>query len=103
MESMLRNDFNEPMITSKVAMSVEDQRALSQMESSVKLVNKHYQLGLAWRCKSVRLPNNSDFAMGRSHHLKKRFQRDLHLFKKYKDTIMVTSPLALQDGFPLMN
>ena len=30
MESMFRSDFNEPMISSKVAMSVEDQRALSQ-------------------------------------------------------------------------
>ena len=28
MESMFRSDFNEPMISSKFAMSVEDQRAL---------------------------------------------------------------------------
>ena len=56
MESMFRSDFNEPMISSKVAMSVEDQRALLQMENSVKLVNGHYQLALPWRHKSVNLP-----------------------------------------------
>jgi len=32
MESMFRSNLNEAMISSKVAMSVEDQRALSQME-----------------------------------------------------------------------
>ena len=87
MESMFRSDFNEPMISSKAAMSVEDQRALSQMETSVKLVNGHYQLGLPWRHKSVNLPNNREFAFGRLRYLKKRFQRDPHLFEKYRDTI----------------
>ncbi|KAL9976464.1 hypothetical protein ACROYT_G013771 [Oculina patagonica] len=87
MESMFRNDFNEPMITSKVAMSVEDRRALSQMEESAKLVNGHYQLALPWKCKPVSLPRNRDFALGRLRKLKKRFQRDVHLFEKYKDTI----------------
>ena len=74
-------------MSTKVAMSVEDRRALTQMESSVKLVNGHYQLGLPWKFKSVSLPNNRDFAMGRLRHLKKRFQHDPHLFEKYKDTI----------------
>ena len=87
MESMFRSDFNEPMITSKVAMSVEDQRALTQMESSVKLVNGHYQLGLPWKHNTVNLPNNREFAMGRLRYLKKRFQRNPDLFEKYKDTI----------------
>lgn len=34
MESMFRSDFNEPMISSKVANSVEDQRALLHIEIS---------------------------------------------------------------------
>ena len=87
MERMLRNDFNEPMVASKTAISVEDHRALAQMEGSVKIVNGHYRLGLPWRKKSVRLPNNRAFAMTRLNHLKKRFQRDPHLFEKYKETI----------------
>ena len=87
MESMFRSDSNEPMITSKVAMSVEDQRALTQIESSVKLVNGHYQLGLSWKHNTVNLPNHREFAMGRLRYLKKRFQRNPDLFEKYKDTI----------------
>ena len=83
MERMLRSDFNEPMVSSKVAMSIEDQRALTQMEGSVKLVLGHYQLGLPWRYSPASLPNNRAFAMGRLRHLKKRFQRDPHLFEKY--------------------
>jgi len=87
MENMFRSYFNELIITSKVAMSVEDQRALRQMESSVNLVNGHYQLGLPWKHNTVNLPNNREFALERLRYLKKRFQRDPHLFKKYKDTI----------------
>ena len=63
------------------------QRALSQMKYSVKLVNGHYRLGLPWRHKSVNPPDNPEFALGRLRYLKKRFQRDPHLFKKYRDTI----------------
>lgn len=96
MESMFRNDFNEPMITSKVAMSVEDRRALSQMEESAKFVNGHYQLAMPWKSKPVNFPKNRDFALGRSRKLRKRFQRDVNLFEKYKDTIngYVTSGYA---------
>ncbi|PFX11376.1 hypothetical protein AWC38_SpisGene24930, partial [Stylophora pistillata] len=87
MESMFRSGFNESMISSKVAMSVEDKRALSQMENSVKLVNGHYQLGLPWKCKLVNLPNNREYALGRLRYLQKRFQRHPRLFEQYKDTI----------------
>lgn len=42
MERMFRNDFNEPMVDSTIAMSVEDRRALTQMEDSVKIVNGYH-------------------------------------------------------------
>ena len=58
MKRMFRNDFNEPIIASKTEMSVEDRRALAQTEGSMKIVNDHYQLGLLWRKKFVRLPKN---------------------------------------------
>ena len=78
MESKFRRDFNKPMISSKVAMSAEDQRALLQMENSVKLMNGLYQLGLPWKHKSV-------IAFRRLCYLNKRIQRNPHLFKKYRD------------------
>ena len=65
MEHMVRSDFNESMTSSKFAMSVEDQRALSQMENSMKLVSGQYQLGLPWRHKSVNVPNNHEFTLAR--------------------------------------
>ena len=68
-------------------MYVEDRRALTQMEVSVKIVDGHYQQGLPWKHKSLRLPNNREFAMTRLNHLRKRFQRETHLFEKYKETI----------------
>ena len=99
MKSMFRSDFNEPMISSKAAMSVEDQRALSQMETSVKLVNGHYQLGLPWRHKSVNLLNNREFAFERLRYLKKKIQHNPRLFEKYRDTIngYVSSSYTTQD------
>ena len=81
MERMFRNDFNEPMVDSTIAMSVEDRRALTQMEDSVKIVNGYYYYNF------VSLPNNREFALTRLNHLKKRFQCDSNLFEKYKETI----------------
>lgn len=49
MENMFKTDFNEPMIFSKVEMSVQHQKALSQMENSVKFMNGHYRLQLPWK------------------------------------------------------
>jgi len=95
MESMFRSDFNEPMISSKAAMSDEDQKALLQMETSVKLVNGHYQLGLPWRHKSVNLPNNREFAFRRSATLTSLGSTE---------TILTgMSPAAMQDEFLVAN
>ena len=46
MEQMFRNDFNNPIVDSMMGMSMEDPRALTQMERSVKIVDGHYQLGV---------------------------------------------------------
>jgi len=53
----------------------------------VKLENDHHQLGLPWKHKSVNLPNNCEFAFRRLRYLKKRFQHNLHLFEKYRETV----------------
>ena len=89
MERMFRNDFNEPMVDSSIAMSVEDRRALNQMKDSVEIVYGHYQLGLPWKNNFVSPPNNREFAVTKLNHLKKRFQRDPNLFEKYKETTNV--------------
>lgn len=45
-ERMFNADFNEPTVDLMTSMSLDDKKALSMMESSVKLVNGHYQLDL---------------------------------------------------------
>jgi len=68
-------------------MSVEDERALAVKESSVKLVDGHYQLALPWRKPAPKLPNNQIMAEQRLQLLKKIFLQDSELFEKYKATI----------------
>lgn len=63
MENMFKTDFNEPMIFSKVEMSVQHQKALSQMENSVKFMNGHYRLQLPWRHISVNRSSNCEFGL----------------------------------------
>ena len=61
-------------------MSVEDIRALAVLESSVRLVDGHYQL--AWRESVPKLPGNRVLAERRLQLLKKRFLRESELFEK---------------------
>jgi len=86
-ERMFKGDFNEPMIDSKTTMSLEDRRALHQMEESIKLVDGHYQLALPWKRPNTALPNNRVCAEGRLRLLKKRLQRDPKLLEKYRETM----------------
>ena len=87
MEWMFRNDLEEPMVDSTIVMSVEDHRALTQMEDSVKIVDGHYQLGLPWKNNFTSLPNDRECALTRLNHLKKHFQHNPDLFERYKVTI----------------
>ena len=87
MERMFRNDLEEPMVDSTIVMSVEDHRALTQMEDSVKIVDGHYQLGLPWKNNFTSLPNDRECALTRLNHLKKHFQHNPDLFERYKVTI----------------
>ena len=80
-------DFTDSLSSSKVAMSVEDERALRIMEDSVKWVSGHYQLALPWRHQPPYLPNNRVAAQQRLQLLKKRFLRDQEFFASYKTAV----------------
>ena len=82
-----RTDFVDALCSSKVAMSVEDQKALKTMEDSVKIVSCHYQVALPWRNQLPYLPNNRLAAEQRLQFLKKRFLRNEEFFQRYKGTI----------------
>ena len=72
---------------SNVCMSVEDKKALSIMERSVKLDQGHYQVALPWRQYPPFLPYNRPMAERRFQVLKKRFLQDEKLFESYKTTM----------------
>ena len=80
-------DFADSISSSKVAMSVEDERALAIMESSVKRASGCYQVALPWRGQPPYLPNNRVAVEQRLSLLKKRFHRDPEFFARYKAAV----------------
>ena len=87
LERLWKTDFSERFKTESSALSVEDKRALKQMESSVKLVDGHYSIGLPWRDQSTELPSSLPLAHARLQQLKKKLDRDEDLRSKYTDTV----------------
>ena len=87
LQRMFKEDFNEPMVDSKVTMSVDDRKAIHQMKKSVQVVDGHYQVDLPWKNTDIRLPNNRVLAEKRLNLLKKRLQKDEHLLDKYRETV----------------
>ena len=86
-EKFWKTDFVDSISSSKVSMSVEDERALRILEESAKMVSGHYQIALPWRQQPPYLPNNRILADQRLQLLKKKFLRDHKLFESYKGTI----------------
>ena len=70
-EKFWKTDFVDLVSSSKVPMSVEDERALRIMEESSKKVSGHYQIALPWRQQPPYLPNNRILASLRLQLLKK--------------------------------
>ncbi|KAL9958369.1 hypothetical protein ACROYT_G035375 [Oculina patagonica] len=86
-ENFWKTEFTDTIASSKVAMSVEDERALRIMEGSVKKVSGHYQIALPWRQHPPYLPYSRALAVQRLYLLKKKFLRDQEFFGRYKGTI----------------
>ena len=78
-------EFNDSSYDPKMSMSQNDRRAIEVMESTVKLSNGHYEIGLPWKNNPPCLENNKSQAESRLQPLKRRLQRDEILRKKYKD------------------
>ena len=86
-ERMYNADFTETTVSSKEMMSIEDRRALAIMESTVQMVDGHYQLSLPWKYENPSLPNNRAMAVKRLDLLKRRLEKDVDLKRKYKETV----------------
>ena len=86
-EKFRKTDFVDLISSSKVSMSVEDERALRIMEGSSKKVSGYYRIALPWRQQPPYLPNNRVLADHRLQLLKKKFLQDHKLFESYRATI----------------
>ena len=84
-EDFCNLEFNDSSYEPKMSMSQNDQRALNIMESTVKISNGHYEIGLPWKNHPPHLENNRPQAETRLQLLKKRLQKDAILHEKYTD------------------
>jgi hypothetical protein len=82
-DQMFRMDFSESLYSEDLGVSLEDQKALAIMETSLKVVDGHYHLDLPFRTKTE-FPDNKSLAQKRLNSLKLRLKRDQDLYTKYK-------------------
>ena len=87
MIQMYQQDFNEGTDSSKMAMSVEDRRALAIMQDCTQLRNGHYIIPLPWKSNQVKLPRNRTVAERRLAYLRAKLLRDKDLFHNYKEKL----------------
>ena len=71
----------------QLAPSIDDQYALSIMETCSRSKDGHFVIHLPWKNNEVTLPSNRKLAVNRISYLKKRFERDPQYFRKYKEKI----------------
>ena len=64
-------------------ISMNDFKVYRMLKSSIKLVNDHYKLPLAWKYEDQVMPNNKNLALKRLNHLKQKFLRNSDLKQKY--------------------
>ena len=86
-ERMIQMDFSENDDYLAEGISLEDQRALSIFESSVKKVDGHYEIALPWLSGKPALPNNRKMAERRLASLQTRLRKDSSLREEYRNVM----------------
>ena len=71
--------------SSRKGKSVQDQEALSKLNSSVVLVDGHYEVGMLWKHDNLWLPNNRMTAVAKLCSLKRWLYTDDQLCCKYRN------------------
>ena len=87
LQRLYNSEFSESTADLKECFSVEDRRAKAIMDSSVKLKEGHYEIGLPWKYDDPSLPNNKPMVEKRLDYLKKRLEREHALHERYKTTM----------------
>ena len=71
--------------SSRKGMLVQDREALGKLNSSVRLVDGHYEVGMLWKHENPWLPNNRMTAVARLRSLRRRLCADEQLCYKYRN------------------
>ncbi|XP_074658616.1 uncharacterized protein LOC141911526 [Tubulanus polymorphus] len=79
----MKFDFPEGQSEEKQEMSVLDKQFMSSIESSLKLKDGHYEIGLPLR-ENCKLPNNRNMALKSLMGLKSKFRADGNYHDQYK-------------------
>ena len=73
--------------SSKRGISVQERVALGKLNSSVRLVDSHYEVGILWKHENPWLPNNRMTPVARLRSLKRRLCTDKQFCCKYRSFV----------------
>ena len=82
---MYNHDFNEKTVDDQPEKSVEDQRFMDSVTSTIQYSDGHYEIGLPLKNPNMRMPNNKVQAEQRAAHLKQKLKKNQAFFKEYND------------------
>ena len=85
MNQFLGLENTDSISSSRKGMSVQDREALGKLNSSVRLVDGHYEVGMLWKHENPWLPNNRMTAVARLRSLRRRLSADEQLCCKYRN------------------
>ena len=87
LEKLYNTEFSDVTTIEESKHSVEDEEAINIAQSSIKLIDGRYEVGVPWKLPRIELPNNESLALRRLNYLMHRLNRDEQLCKSYADAI----------------
>ena len=102
MERMYEHDFNERTRVGETMMSLDDKRALSIMQRTMRKVDGHYEMGLPWKHDGMKLLNNRIVAEKRLSYVQRKLERDPELFQRYCEKFELYLDTGQGDKFRLV-
>ena len=86
LSTVFQNDFKDcTLFSDEIGPSLSDKRAVQLVESSMKLKDGQFTVGIPWRENPTNLPSVKDHVMKRLNSLKMRFMKDKRLHIAYRE------------------
>ena len=86
LSTVFQNDFKDcTLFNDEIGPSLSDKRAVQLVESSMKLKDGQFTVGIPWRENPTNLPSVRDHVMKRLNSLKMRFMKDKRLHVAYRE------------------